>query len=111
MSELDPGLLERAGELAARFPDESFMHSVLATTRPDSVVHENLWFMDWDQVDRRHPRTFTAADVAQLEKVARRPSDAAGYGSAKLFARKFDADVSGTDGLEALGARLGVAYL
>jgi hypothetical protein len=87
------------------------MHSILATTRAGSVVGESLWFMDWSNEDRRHPKTFTGADLDRLSEVAGRPSDVAGYGRAKLFARKFDADTSGLDGLETLGARLGVHYV
>jgi hypothetical protein len=92
-------------------PDECFLHSVLATTRPDHVVSENLWFMDWSNTDRRHPRTFGAEDVDRLAAVAGRPSDVSGYGRAKLFARKFDLDTDGPETVERLQESLRVGYL
>jgi hypothetical protein len=95
----------------AWIPDETFMHSVLATTRAAAVVSENLWYMHWSSGDQRHPSTFGDADVEGIAAVAGRPSDVCGYGRAKLFARKFDLDADGPGPVERLQDSLRVSYL
>jgi hypothetical protein len=59
--------------------------------RAEAVIGENVWHMEWEP-GSAHPRTFTAPDFDRLA-AARHSSDGGGHARAKLFARKFDAQL------------------
>jgi Core-2/I-Branching enzyme len=74
-------------------PDEMFIHTALLNSPArDAIANENLWFVRWTP-NSKHPRVLTAEDAPALVKAAGQPSDTGGDARAKLFARKFDADV------------------
>ncbi|MBV9464760.1 MAG: hypothetical protein JO206_14280 [Solirubrobacterales bacterium] len=78
----------------AWIPDEMFIPTVLLNSlSPDRIINEHLWYMDWSGSDARHPKLLVSEDAEALINTAGKESDAGGPGRAKLFARKFAADV------------------
>jgi Core-2/I-Branching enzyme len=74
-------------------PDEMFIHTALLNSPSrDSVVNENLWFVRWAP-SSKHPNTLTREDGPALLAAAGEPGSTGGESRAKLFARKFDADI------------------
>lgn len=90
-------------------PDEMFIHTALLNSpSATQVANENLWFMDW-MPGSKHPKVFGSNGADALLAAAGRESGAGGVARAKLFARKFDADVDAAilDRLDAAaGARV-----
>jgi hypothetical protein len=75
-------------------PDEHFIHTVLHNSRRrDAVVSESLWHIEWPPPPAKHPGLLREEAFPRLEHAARHSSEAGGRSRAKLFARKFDADV------------------
>jgi hypothetical protein len=78
----------------AWMPCEMFVHTaVLNSPARESIVDENLWYVDWPSGGIKHPRVLGYADAGALLEAAGRESSAGGWARAKLFARKFDAEV------------------
>jgi hypothetical protein len=74
-------------------PDEMFIHTALLNSPSrETIVNENLWFVRWTP-NSKHPKLLTSQDAPALREAAGAPSSAGGDARAKLFARKFDADV------------------
>ncbi len=75
-------------------PDEMLIATGLHNSSPsEELIDENLWFMDWPPGSGKHPRVLDSSDADALLAAAGRPGSAAGEARAKLFARKFDAEV------------------
>jgi hypothetical protein len=75
-------------------PDEHFIHTVLHNSRRrDAVVSESLWHIEWPPPPAKHPALLREEAFPRLEHAAHHSSEAGGRSRAKLFARKFDADV------------------
>jgi hypothetical protein len=75
-------------------PDELLIATALHNSPSHKdIIDENLWFMDWPSGDAKHPRTLRSSDADALLAAAGREATAAGRARAKLFARKFDAEV------------------
>jgi core-2/I-Branching enzyme len=65
-------------------PDESLFHSALSNSRfKDTIVNDDLRYIDWEHPNPNCPRTLDASDFLALQA------------SPKLFARKFDPGCSG----------------
>lgn len=65
----------------AMHPDELFFQTVLMNSPlRDTVINDELRYIDWPELGAAHPRVLTADDYPRL------------VGSGKLFARKFGAD-------------------
>lgn len=89
-------------------PDEMFIQTaVLNSPAAPHVANENLWYMEWTP-GAKHPKVFGLADAEALCRAAGRQSDAGGRARAKLFARKFDADLDPAV-LDRLDAAAGVS--
>ena len=74
--------------------DEHYIPTALHNSpRAAAVIDENVWHMEWTP-GAAHPRTFADADFDRLLAAARDSSSGGGDARAKLFARKFDADLS-----------------
>lgn len=74
-------------------PDEMFIHTALLNSPSrERVVNENLWFVRWTP-NAKHPQTLGSAEADELLAAAGCPSAVGGQARAKLFARKFDADL------------------
>jgi Core-2/I-Branching enzyme len=75
-------------------PDEMFIPTALLNSQSrGSVVDENLWYMDWPPAGAKHPKVLRSSDAAPLLAASGKESSAGGRARAKLFARKFDAEV------------------
>lgn len=75
-------------------PDEMFIPTALLNSQSrDAVVDENLWYMDWPPTGGKHPKVLRSSDAAALLAAAGTESSMGGRARAKLFARKFDADI------------------
>jgi hypothetical protein len=74
-------------------PDEMFIHTALLNSPSrEAIANENLWFVRWTP-NSKHPGVLTSEDAPALLEAAGDPSSIGGESRAKLFARKFDADV------------------
>lgn len=75
-------------------PDEWFFHSMAASSpMAEEVSGSCLWYADWS-AGGRHPRVFTSSDAPTLLAVARGEVPDLSGGQDKLFARKFNFEVS-----------------
>jgi hypothetical protein len=89
-------------------PDEIFIPTVLRNSASrEHIIDESLWYIDWPPGGVKHPRVLRSSDTPALVAAAGRPSSVGGYARAKLFARKFDADIDDAI-LDALDEHAGV---
>lgn len=73
--------------------DEHYIQTAINNVpRAGTIIGEHLWHMEWPE-GAAHPHTFVVADFDRLARAARHSSEAGGPARAKLFARKFDADL------------------